>query len=216
VTVSGGALDWSGISAFVGAATPLVVKLYDQTGNGNVASQATAANQPALISNDIRGVGTSKVGVLGGGPWLDSTLTYSTPLTSFTALHWSATADNCWLGSVSSGGWQIDIAGGQQRSVKSLVSLIVGGTSTFTGAQDFTSGATYDGTNGALFRSGASDGTGTNAAGLSAVGVELFATNSGVSASMNGSMAEQVLWGSILNSTQISNLHTNSRSFWGF
>lgn len=56
IAASGGALDLtvgtpcggSTVTAWIGASSALVSKWYDQSGNGNHASQATAANQPQL------------------------------------------------------------------------------------------------------------------------------------------------------------------------
>lgn len=46
-----GLFDTVGFSAFIGAGSGFVTKWYDQSGNGNDASQATAANQPQLALN---------------------------------------------------------------------------------------------------------------------------------------------------------------------
>jgi len=52
-TVAGGGIDLTAITSFKGAANLFVTKLYDQTGNGNVLSQATAGNQPAFTLSGL-------------------------------------------------------------------------------------------------------------------------------------------------------------------
>lgn len=47
---SGDTYDSSALSSFVGAASGYIVTLYDQTGNGENATQSTAANQPRLVN----------------------------------------------------------------------------------------------------------------------------------------------------------------------
>jgi hypothetical protein len=53
VILSNGNLDTASIATFISGTTGFVTKLYDQTGNGNDASQATAANQPQIFLNAI-------------------------------------------------------------------------------------------------------------------------------------------------------------------
>jgi hypothetical protein len=52
-TLADGSLDVASIATFKWAANLFVVTLYDQTGNGFTATQATAANQPALVLNGL-------------------------------------------------------------------------------------------------------------------------------------------------------------------
>lgn len=53
VTITGGGLDLTSITAFKGAANLFVRTLYDQTGNGYDIGNATAATQPAFILNAL-------------------------------------------------------------------------------------------------------------------------------------------------------------------
>lgn len=50
---SGDALDTSALAAFVGSNSGYVVKWYDQSGNGEHAEQATAANQPRIVNAGV-------------------------------------------------------------------------------------------------------------------------------------------------------------------
>lgn len=50
---SGGNLDTSALTSFCGAGNGFVTTWYDQSGNGNNATQSTAANQPQIVSSGI-------------------------------------------------------------------------------------------------------------------------------------------------------------------
>lgn len=50
---SGTSLDTSALAAFVGGNSAFVTKVYDQTGNGFDAVQATAANQPRIVNAGV-------------------------------------------------------------------------------------------------------------------------------------------------------------------
>jgi hypothetical protein len=50
-----GNFNVAAFSAFIGAGSGFVTKWYDQSGNGNNASQSTAANQPQLVLNQQNG-----------------------------------------------------------------------------------------------------------------------------------------------------------------
>ena len=50
---SGGAVDSSALASFVGSNSGYLRALYDQTGNGEDAYQATAANQPRLVNAGV-------------------------------------------------------------------------------------------------------------------------------------------------------------------
>lgn len=50
---SGDALDTAALATFVGANSGFVVSFYDQTGNGEHATQATQANQPRIVDAGV-------------------------------------------------------------------------------------------------------------------------------------------------------------------
>lgn len=49
----GGGLDTTTLLAFAGAGSAFVVTVYDQSGNGNNYTQATAANQPRIVNSGV-------------------------------------------------------------------------------------------------------------------------------------------------------------------
>jgi hypothetical protein len=49
----GNSLDTASLASFVGAGNGFVVTFYDQTGNGEHATQATAANQPRIVNAGV-------------------------------------------------------------------------------------------------------------------------------------------------------------------
>ena len=62
-----GDLDTTSLLSFVGAGSGYITTWYDQSGNANDATQATATNQPRIVSSGVIDVVNSKPAVLGDG-----------------------------------------------------------------------------------------------------------------------------------------------------
>lgn len=214
-TIAGGGLDLAAISTFKGAQNLFVDTLYDQSGAGLHASQATQANQPAFI---LSGLGSLPVirftGVTGCALITASASTHAQPNTfsavakrtsGFTAfgMYYSDGADDVFIGfDNSANGLAIfetthaslaSVTDNQFHAVQSLGNS----TSSTWNVDASESGVTVDG--------GATSRTGTHQIG-----------NNGFASGLAGDLTELGIWNSALNSTQRTNIGSNQRTYWGF
>lgn len=196
-----------------------VTTAYDQTGNGINVAQATAGNQPQLLPN---------CGRTSGGP----------------CLTFPGTASHCLIGTAtytSTVSWSAEsVVNYNSLSAAMAITAFntafqneMGGGNT-AGDIEIDTGNTFlsqAGTTATWYaQSGAGTGT-TNAAIISANGTSTTGTTANVTATeaaawgcrTNGAAAANAFsseagqWGSLaFTSTQIANLTSNARTFWGF
>lgn len=229
-TIAGGGLDLTAISAFKGAANLFVVKLYDQTGNGNDATQATAANQPAFTLSAIGSLPGATYNNTGSGAWLYcSPVSSNAPVTLSTVAKPSGSTDQrCLFGSVSGAlEVRIDNTTNAITMLKSFVASIGTSSGSVSVATWAAILASYDNTNYAFFINGASSGAGVNAVGIAddnsgtddakrKIGIVATSFVPTADEAFDGLINETGIWGSILDATQAASLSTNQHAYWGF
>jgi Alpha-L-arabinofuranosidase B, catalytic len=211
-----GTFDKSAASTFCNATTCTVQTWYDQSGNGNDATQATAADQPTLSFNCVN---TSLPCLIFASPTvLNSTvaaLTSAATLTgsgvgnqtgSFTSdsPFASGSTDLFGLGNAAVGANQAEVFPGSTRTPSTTASnsnwhalqFIFNGSSSFV---------SVDGV------AGTSGGTGTAAWGSST-----YIGKGAINASyMTGKMTEVGIWASNLSGTLQTNMCHNQYLYWG-
>jgi len=135
---SGANLDTSSLTSFCGSGNGFVTTWYDQSGNGNNATQSTAANQPQIVSAGSVILKNSKPSVNFDGSndffSLSSSIATSTNYSFFTAAYneSSATGDTYMSGGSGSAQFIADLSGatGNIFIIKTFVALIISGTIT--------------------------------------------------------------------------------------
>jgi len=135
---SGANLDTSSLTSFCGSGNGFVTTWYDQSGNGNNATQSTAANQPQIVSAGSVILKNSKPSVNFDGSndffSLSSSIATSTNYSFFSAAYNESNANGDTYMSGGSGSAQFiaDLSGatGNIFIIKTFVALIISGTIT--------------------------------------------------------------------------------------
>jgi hypothetical protein len=207
-TVAGGGLDLTAISTFKGSANLFVAILYDQTGNGRDAVQATAGSQPPFTLN-----------VLGGKPVIDTTtsqgILYAVlssaipPATFSTVFQYQGSGD---AGIMVDGG-QIQFRGNYPSAGQ--VTVYSGGSINAAVSRDaWHASNSVFGSAADLYVDGTSLVSGSSGAGAG-FNMSLLAFGAG-SQMMVGYMAEAGVWLKALSPAQRNQLNTNQHTYWGF
>ena len=220
VSVTGGGADTVAITAFLSGTTGTVVTLYDQTGNGNNVTQATAGSQPAFT---LSGIGSLPVLTYSGSNGLSGVAVssdISVPYTvSAVAKDTSGASPDVSIALAGSNGDGMYLSG-------------VNGILTWSGAGNVrqpASSGNYHSLqtihNGAVNSTANVDGT-SSAPGNA--GTDVFAWNTGGNNGLNvgwyasgsnqltGSIAEVGVWPIAFSSTNSSNVSANQHAYWGF
>lgn len=220
-TLGSGTLDITSITTFKGAANLFVTKMYDQTGNGHDAVQATAANQPTFTLNNFGTFPTAD----GGGStnlFLATAANFSVqvqPITLSKVIIWTTTGVGTWFGQLSDfSSFAVQIS--RDLGVTNNLSVYAGtasinynfSTGSWHAAQITlehpTTNFYVDGTNQAGGDAGSSAIDNTN-------GHAYFLGN-GQGSSWGGSMVEYGIWTIAFSGTQNTNMNSNQHSYWRF
>lgn len=215
-TIAGGGLDLTAISTFKGANSLFVVKLYDQTGNGRDATQATAANQPAFA--------LSAIGSLPGVTYASAStqqlniasLTTGAPLSISAVINPTGANFSAFFGANTAGSFDV-----RAENVGRPIDVLAAGaanllTTTVNLANGtwYAVGAEYDGSNVAAYVN-ATAKSGVDATGVASSSVYELGAASGES-NWDGQMPELGLYLSYLSAGDMSSLSANQRTYWGF
>jgi hypothetical protein len=213
-TIAGGGLDLAAISSFKGANNLFVAKLYDQSGNGRDAVQATAVDQPRV---DLATLGTLPAIFFdtsnNRGLFVNAAFTAPTPFSLSSVLNPAPVSSHSIFAGVA-GDVEVRITSSLvYQMLKEDVALLASSGATTAAWQAFL--ASYDAATVAFYINGSSSGGGADATGVAATGPFELA-NAGNNERWSGYANEWGVWGSILNSTQAASLSANQRSYWGF
>lgn len=214
--LSAGALDVATLNAFLASTTGYVTIWYDQTGNGNHMVQATAANQPQIITS---------------GPSSLPTLLFSSA--SATSMAWAAPTIaqpysyvSVGIRTGNLGSNSAMIGNGSYHAVMFYGSsnhavMQAGGTTGASIAETDNSRHSFIGVANAALSTLSVDGTITSAGLTSADTASISSTVwlGQVLPStwlLTGDMMESGIWPSALTTTQQANLTANQRAYFGF
>lgn len=197
-----------------------VTEAYDQSGNGLDVSQSTAADQPSLLLSGCGftfgggGPCVSFPGVASNGLISSGTVTYVTALSVFATANWAAAGD------VTGQHTAFDMELNYGSSIAGNIGYDVGNAYVYLAASTSTwlavVGVGSTTTNQALVGANGTNANGTTAA-LSNNSTVQWGMRSNGAAPMNGMSTEAGHWNSLqFNSTQITNLTSNTRTYWGF
>ena len=131
-------LDTSALTSFCGSGNGFVTTWYDQSGNGNNATQSTAASQPQIVSSGSVILKNSKPSVNFDGTndffSLSSSISTSTNYSFFTAAYNESnlTGDTFMSGLTGSAQFIVDLSGatGTMFIIKTTIAVIISGTIT--------------------------------------------------------------------------------------
>ncbi len=227
VTITNGLLDTASITTFAGAANLFVTKLYDQSGNGNDASQGTASQQPSFT---LSGLGALPIMTFASASNQFLSIAvgffvgFLVPATIFTVFNPSSVASGTHaLFGAGSGTGQIEYRsnGGSAMQILSqgAAGIVVGATPVSNGTW-YTGAANCDGSANTnittIYLNGSNDGSVST--GLNYDNTPTFGLGAAVSVAdyWNGSATEWGAWNAILSGPQNNSLNSNAHTFWGF
>ena len=214
-----GALDVATATTFAASANLFVTKLYDQTGNGNDISQATAAAQPKLIFNFIGslpgiqlngsmymtvtrgadiGIPVTMVNVAertGGTGAVTYLFVYLGPSSHYIDGGWESAANTSFIAEFGQANQDLTAADNAPHVFQHLYNFV-------------SSAIAVDATN----RTGI-DFPGQYGAFASTV---LFAGNTSGGSAMTGNWTEGGLWPIAFSSPNNTNMYANAHTYWGF
>lgn len=205
-----GEFDSASFSSFVGGGTGYVKTLYDQSGNGRNATQATTGSQPQIEASSING----KYAIASSSKWLQATFTYNQPEQIFfvvkpdTAANTSVYLDgttitNLYFNKTSTSPFQMGVyAGNAYVTPYSLTN----GTATILGAL-------VNGASSKIWQDGAQVGTG-NAGGQDAGGITIGARADGANSSILR-YAELILFSASVSTTDHNTIGNNMATRYG-
>lgn len=210
-TITGGGLNLIAITAFKGGANLFVVKLYDQTGNGNDLSQTTAAFQPAFL---LSGLGTLPI-ISGNGSYKMSTSTTPTinqALTVSAVAMSSVGIRNSISGTADDTGFQVgfDLTGANTPFI------FAGSTATGAGNDNLWHALQYvtDGASSDVNIDGTVN-TG-NAGPAGASGNIWFMVEASGGNFLRGAITEAGYWSFAFSATNSTDMSDNQHTYWGF
>jgi hypothetical protein len=202
-----GDLDTSSLLTFCGAGNGFITTWYDQSGNANNATQATAANQPRIVNAGVIDVVNGKPAVLGDGvndTLRNTTLSLTNPTSIFTVVDKIGTSGNFGLFTTSLAGAFILTATGHQfyQGGASFSPTYVNNNQSLLVAKTSTTGTDWElyGNNTTVLNGGQNIGT--------AIGTSLSLFDRvGTSSRANMYMQEFIVWNSdqMTNRTEIQN-----------
>lgn len=213
VTVAGGGLDLPSITTFKGAANLLLVKLYDQTGNGNDLTQATAARQQVFALASLGSLPT----ITCDGVSLHTLDNLAVPsIAAPTTLSWvakntagSGAAAPIWSSQGSAFQAQYNNSGANQVLIYagSVLSAVASDNS-WHALQGVLNGVTSD------MNVDGTANTGTTGAATGDTTEILFGISGGNV--FAGSFAELGRWSIAFSGAQSSAMSANQHTYWGF
>jgi hypothetical protein len=222
VILSNGALDVASISTFLttNGGSLFVTELYDQTGNGNHLTQATAANQPGFSLSVLGSFAAINVTGSGSGTIMGtSSISYSSTLTMSHVAQFTNSTSDMILGGPS--GENFRFVRANVGGTANVVNINGGGTD---GANVSSTNSTwrawqslYNGTSSILYQDGSS-----NAESLSALtaGSNFFSLfNRGGLTGFNwiGYFMETGMWNATLfTGGQAGSMNSNQHNYYGF
>jgi hypothetical protein len=219
VTLANGGLNLTAISAFQVAhgGSLFVTKLYDQTGGGQDAAQATAANQPAFTLNGLGSLPVMTF-VNANQTELDATTnTLSYPFTVSMVFNniFNSAEHRIFINDASTILIQLDTSGGNDiisMNAGSQTALVTCVDSVWHAVQSvFNGGSSSINVDGALT-------TGLNPSNNAPRAIVNLGGNTGGGGGLffNGAMTEFGFWASAHDSGTQANLTANQRAYWGF
>lgn len=212
-TLANGNLDTASITTFLTATTGKITKLYDQTGNGNDATQGTDASRPAIT---LAAIGSLAVLTFSGAQALQAatgnpggsgfTLTAVGKRVTGTGFQdligdQSGTNNSPQLGFKNAADTSMQFAG----IVGEILSTVA------TDNQYHAMVGQYGGASAVLYCDGSS-----SAGAQSAVGGNTPLTIGNGNNALNGTWTEAGWWASSFNSTQATAMISNARTYWRF
>jgi hypothetical protein len=210
-TLANGNLDVASITTFLASTTGNIVTLYDQTGNGQNFTDATA--QAVFQFNTIGSLpgihfiraNASRLGM--GSPSLSATqpFTISTVGQSVSnggyQLEFETNTDNVHMGFI---GTNFEQTAGSESDV--AISL-----NTFYAVQ-----AQFNGASSSLYINGTSNATSPGTNGPNTSGGDWWMGGIDGGTNLQGNMTEMGLWPSAFSAGQQAAMNANQRAYWGF
>ncbi len=208
---SGNDLDVSAINTFVGASTGYVVKLYDQSGNGNHLAQATNNGQPLFISNGLNGKPVIRI-QYSVGQTLYNTTNFGQPFTVVYAAKQTGSTRGRMLTSYS-GNWLLGWWGGAKNTAYFEGWVTSGSSSSgdnnpyvYTGAG--TSGSYQLYQNGSLIANNGGGSQGPN-------GISMGSSGCCYGEKSDGDFTDLYVFNSVLNTTNRQLVENNTGAYYG-
>lgn len=217
VTLSTGALDIASIATFLSATSGKIVSVYDQTGNGNTLTQATAGAQPSYVDSGIGSLPTASFALVGGGQFWASgswngTSTIGQPFTLTSVSNYAGNATDGF------GALQFSTATIAIFWVDSPPTIgIYAPTPGLTASAALSTWEAFQGVGNGVSSDANLNGTAnTGTTGSTAFGGATVQLGNGGGGRFVGSWVEGGMWNAGFTSGQSSSMSSNQHSYWGF
>lgn len=214
----GGVLDTASLLTFVGANNGFVTTWYDQSGNGNHATQATTANQPQIVVSGAVVLRNTKPAVLWNST-NQTTLNLTTPLPVTLPQSFHAVAEDSRVAVYRY------ILGGTGGSTTFSLGFANNGTAAFFnvfGGPTLANPPSVAGLNNLIWAQGASAGSAivnnstTVTGNPGAITQSVNCLGQSVGGWIDSGIPEVMMWSStLLGTPDISTLYTNQKAYFG-
>jgi hypothetical protein len=213
VTLADGSVDVASITSFLNATTGKVVTLFDQTGNGFDATQATDANRPTIALNVVNGQPVVRGGA---GLLLQSGVTvsnYSAP-NSFSSVVKRTGATS------SQASWAGDTNNNFLLQYKDAANTVRMWSGSFVENANATEGSWHtvhclnNGASSSVVVDGGTPATGDTGGGTIGSGTAFIVCNDGFTTNYLGDLVEHGVWPGD-KSASFNNLDANQGTYWG-
>lgn len=217
VILTTGALDIASATTFAGGSNLFVAKMYDQSGNGNDAVQATSGAQPQLFLSGGPSSGKPHM-TFSNAQWLStSSLTITKPFSySLVAIRTGAFSSiNLLVSPTADDGDQVWFGGSANQLTCGNSGFTITAADSTWHAIQYVSDPDGGPTASTLYLDG-SGTTGQTVGGTVTTTVNFGSYHAGVAVLLNGDINEVGLWSTKFSGGNNSSIDSNQRTFWGF
>ncbi|WGK94383.1 MULTISPECIES: putative Ig domain-containing protein [Flavobacterium] len=222
-----GNLNQTALTTFIGGSSGFVVTWYDQSGNGNNATNNTNANQPRIVNAGVLELFNNKptITTTANSQFLDLSTTISTNslVTNVVAAMQSGTSNSGRLISLAASSGASDFnsitstflgRNGALNAILSYRNSLANGSSTVLLNTLFTATSVYDGSNSTMYVNGVTGSVVSSTGSFGASRVRIFGHTANTTEGWTGSLSEVVIFDQAFTSTNRTSVNSSQSVYY--